>query len=116
MFLTSSYLVTLLLTVLIEILIAYLFLLRDRESIFTVVFINFLTNPLINYLVFLNNRLELFDMKLNILILLELCVVVVEWGLLVYVLGKDSKRMLMLSIIMNLSSFLIGSLIYKLIV
>jgi len=115
MFLTSSYLLTFLLTVIIEIFVGYLFLLRDRESIVTIFFINLLTNPLINYLVFLNSKLNLLETNWYIIIILEVCIVLLESRLLVSVLKKESKRMLMLSIIMNSSSFLIGYLIYRLI-
>ena len=51
-------------------------------------------------------------MTIPLLIPLEVLVVMVEWGLLVYVFEKPKRRLFTLSLVANTASFLAGLLIY----
>jgi hypothetical protein len=52
------------------------------------------------------------EVRLPLVILLEALVVVVEWGLYVYVFGHPKGRLLLLSLAANAASFLAGLLLF----
>ena len=103
----------LILTIVIEVIIAWLFGLRSKRELLTVLLINVITNPLLNYLITVNGYFHLVS-RTNLLILcLEVVVVLVEWRLLVWVLRQKVKKMLVLSVAMNAASYLAGLLIFR---
>ena len=103
----------LVLTIIIESAVAWLFGLRSRRELLTIVLINVITNPLLNYLIAVNNSFSLIS-QTNILIwCLEVIVVFTEWRLLVWVLRQNSKKMLLLSFVMNACSYGAGLLIFR---
>src|SRR3989338_4957376 len=102
--LTSSYLLTLLLTVAIEILVVSVFGYRNKFILLSIIFVNLITNPLLNYILWLNTSLGFFTTIITNLILLEILVVIAEWILLVFALRRSFKSLLLLSITMNLVS------------
>ena len=103
----------LLLTIVIEGIIAWLFGLRSNREILTVLLINVITNPLLNYLIAVNGYFHLISQITVLILCLEMSVVLVEWRLLVWVLRQNAKKMLMLSFVMNACSYLAGLLIFR---
>jgi hypothetical protein len=106
--LISPYLVALLLTILIEVLVALIFGFRSKKEILSVILVNLITEPLLNYFLLINSLFSLVAVNIQFLLLLETIVILTEWRLLVYTLQRNSKRLLVLSLIMNLTSFAIG--------
>ncbi|TYQ12846.1 UNVERIFIED_CONTAM: hypothetical protein Cloal_3882 [Acetivibrio alkalicellulosi] len=107
-----NFLIALILTVLIECFISFIFGYRLRKYLLTITLINVITNPCLNLIILIINNLG----YLNFIIvsILEFMVVLIEWKLLFYVLNKDSIKLLFLSIIINLFSFGLGLLMFPL--
>jgi hypothetical protein len=93
--------------------IAWLFGLRSKNELGTVILINVITNPLLNYLILINSYFHLVNQTGVLTLALEVCVVFAEWRLLLWVLRLGAKRMLVLSLIMNACSYLAGLLIFN---
>lgn len=110
--LTISYLTTLLLTLILEIvvvLVAWLFGYRKKYILLSVILVNLITNPLLNYILWLNNSsYNFFTVTLPNLILLEILVVFVEWLLLVFAIRRNFVFLFILSLIANAISFITG--------
>jgi hypothetical protein len=113
MALISSLLYALLLTIVIELLVACFFGYRKKLEIFSIICINLLTNPLLNYLFLINNHFSFMIINLFVIISLEVLVVLIEWKLLVYALHENSRKMFVLSLAMNFCSYIAGVLIFK---
>lgn len=111
--LISNLLTALLLTIIIESLAAFLLGYRDKTLYITLALINIITNPLLNYILALVYYLGLYSLYGFAEIFLEAAVVIIEWRLLIYALGRESKSMFKLSLIMNISSYLTGLLIFR---
>jgi len=95
------------LTEAVELPLAALLGLRTRRALATVAFINLLTNPVLNYLGWVLARfVDWAAPATAILVLLaaEAVVVIVEWRLLLWVLGGASRRMLLVSLALNAAS------------
>lgn len=110
---SSSLFLALFLTILIEVVLAFFFGFRKKIEIITIVFVNLFTNPALNYLLLINSRFSLFKNNLVLVLFLEILVVVVEWRLLVFAFKEEQKRLLVLSIIMNFCSYIVGVLFFK---
>jgi hypothetical protein len=110
----NNLIVALVLTVVLEVLIAILFNYRKKSEISIIVLINIITNPLLNYLLAVNNYFNWLSINIFILILLEIIVVMVEWLFLRYAIRKNSKKLFLLSVVMNATSFIVGLLLFKL--
>jgi hypothetical protein len=105
------YLLALLLTVVIEGGVAWLFGLRATWSQLSLAMINCITNPALNYLL-LVLAWRGIAVTLPLVAALEVLVVLVEWGLLVYVFENPKGRLFTLSLAANMASFLAGVVIY----
>jgi len=103
----------LILTIVIEVGIAWLFGLRSKRELLTVLLINVITNPLLNYLITVNAYFHLVSQTNAFILCLEVVIVLVEWRLLVWVLRQSVKKMLVLSVVMNAASYLAGLLIFR---
>ena len=103
----------LVITVIVEGLTAWLFGLRTKKELRTVVLINVITNPLLNYLLLLNYNIGLVDNRLLLVGLLECCVVAAEWWMLGHFLHTGNKKSAVLSVSMNTASFLAGFLVFS---
>ena len=103
----SDYLLTLILTIVIEVGTATILGYTSYVAIRTVVLLNLMSHPLLSYFLVLNEHFGLFDYSSAVLIL-ETFVVLGEFGGLLYVLREDPKNLFILSVSMNLASFLIG--------
>lgn len=109
-------LVAFLFTVITEILVAILFGFRNKNSILTVFFINLITNPILNYFLWINNyyisHFSFIDTyNFPDILILEIIIIFIEWLLLEYILRQNSDKLFILSFIMNFCSFIIGSII-----
>ncbi len=102
----------LLLTIAIEVATVWLLGLRSKPQLLTVVLINVITNPALNFIVLLNSFLGWIDQNTVLIIFLEVAVVVIEWKLLVYALRLKSGTMFLLSLVINTASSLAGLFIF----
>lgn len=103
----------LLLTLLIEISVALIFGYRNKFVLLSIILVNLITNPLLNYILWLNNSVGFFYITVINLILFEIAVVIVEWLLLVFALRKNYKSLLLLSFTMNFVSFIMGLVFHE---
>jgi hypothetical protein len=108
----NSYVVALLLTILIEVSVALVFGYRSKREIFSVLLVNLITEPVLNYLLLINSYFSLVSASILFILLLESVVILVEWRLLAYALDGDSKRLFVLSLVMNLASLVVGLLLF----
>ncbi len=107
----ARYLLALLLTVAIEAAAAWCFGFRTARAQLALAMINCLTNPALNLLLVLLAWSGV-QVGLPLVSLLEVGVVLVEWGLLVYVFGGSKRRLLVLSLAVNTASFLAGVMLF----
>jgi uncharacterized membrane protein len=107
----GTYLLALSLTLAVEGSLAYLLGLRKRQFLLAVAMINVSTFLPLNYLLLVLGYLGI-SVTLTLVILLEILVVVVEWRLLLYVVGHSSGRLFAISLLGNAASFLMGVLLF----
>ncbi len=102
-----NYIYALILTIIIELSVIYLLGFREKLLFYSLIIINILTNPLLNFIV---NRLNETYIDFNFLhiILLEILVVIIEWLLLKLVIKSKQLPLFKISFIINATSFLIG--------
>lgn len=114
-----AYLKALVLTLLVENGVALLVhhripLARSRaQLVLTVVLINLMTHPLLNYLLWLNAWMQWMGF-VPMLAILEVLVVIVEWRLLLFALGGSTRTLFATSAAMNSASFLGGIVAFHL--
>lgn len=113
MSLVSSYLLALFLTIVIELAVALFFGFRKKIEIIAIVFINLLTNPILNYLLLVNSYFSFFQTSMSLFLFLEILVILVEWKLLVYALQEKTKKLILLSSVMNFCSYIAGVIIFR---
>jgi hypothetical protein len=111
-FLVVKLLPPLLLTILIELSVGILLGYRKKVEMAAIVLVNMVTNPLLNYLVFLNNHFSFIALTQPIIGGLEFLVVLAEWGMLVFALHGKPKPLFGLSLAMNACSYIVGVWIY----
>jgi len=109
----SSFFSALFLTILIELIISVFFGFRTKIEIATIILINVITNPILNYLLLLNAYFSFIKAGLILLLFLELIIILTEWRLMCLILKNNPKKMLALSIVMNFFSFAAGIIIFK---
>ncbi len=102
----------LMLTILLESIIA--FLLGERSGTFyrAMACINVMTNLSLNLLLLSLYRAGATQV-FGIVLLCETLIVLVEWRLLLWVFPKQKQRMFILSLAMNAGSFLFGESLYQ---
>jgi hypothetical protein len=105
-------LLALLLTEIVETTVALLLGYRRPREIIAVILVNLVTNPSLNYLLFLNDHFGVIRQRLALVLLLEVAVVLIEWALLVFALRGNRKSLFVLSLAMNTCSYLTGVLIF----
>ena len=88
----GRYLLALLLTVAIEDWIAWMFGYRTARLLLAVAMINCITNPALNFIL-LVLAWQGIEVTLFLVVLLEALVFVVEWRLLVYIIGYPKGRL-----------------------
>ena len=110
---SDGFIIALLLTIAIEIIVAVFFGYSKKIEIITIIFINLITNPLLNYLLSVNNYFKIIPVNTSIILLLELFVIIIEFLLLSFALQQDLKKLFKLSLVMNIFSYIAGLLIFK---
>ena len=105
-------LLALLLTEIVEIAVALVLGYRRPREIVAVFLINLVTNPGLNYLLFLNDYFGVFRHRFLLILFLEAAVILVEWALLVFALRGKKLSLFVLSFTMNVCSYLTGVLIF----
>ena len=105
-------LLALLLTEIVEIAVALFLGYRRPREITAVFLVNLVTNPSLNYLLFLNDYFGIIRYRLPLILFSEVAVVFVEWALLVFALRGNKKSLFLLSFTMNTCSYLTGVLIF----
>lgn len=100
----------LILTIVIETTVAYIMGYRERNMIYVVALASVITNPVLNIFLLVTRLFSDFFSGYTILIMLELIIVYVEFRILRFVFGKriSNKKLFILSLAMNASSFIIG--------
>ena len=106
----SNLIAPLVLTVVIECMTAIIMGYRGKYLYITLVLVNVITNPLLNYIVSVVSLLWPVGSR-YLIIPLELAVVLTEWKLLSYAFPEKQKSFLTLSVLMNAVSYLTGLLI-----
>lgn len=105
-----SYLLTLILTIFIEIVSVLIIGLKNKELLTNILLVNILTNPTLNFI--LEHTYFNFENILWLyIILLELIVVIFEWLFLKFRLKSKNLPFFKIAFIINATSFLIGLLI-----
>jgi hypothetical protein len=104
-----NFIIALILTEATEVTMAFIFGYRDKRVYIALLIINIITNPLLNCILMI---LYYFEIHSFIVVpVLESLVILWEWKLFKYTLENCKKPFLVLSIIINLSSYIAG-LIY----
>lgn len=104
-----NFITALVLTEVIEISVAFLLGYRGKKFYAVLILINIITNPLLNCILMI-----LYYFNINSIIItpvLEVLVIIAEWRFFKYVLGRNEKSYLFLSVLINLSSYIIGLII-----
>lgn len=101
----------LLLTILVEAAAAIALGYRTRRKLSATVLINCLTNVPFNFSLWMIYLYRLFPLSLGFILLCELVIVLVEWRLLGRLNVEKGRKGLLLSFIMNASSFFAGLVI-----
>lgn len=104
------YLQHLVLTILVEVFIAFLLGFRSRYQLTCITLIDCVTNPLVNF-AFQKTLYLFYTLGWSYVALLELVVIIVEFIALKLLFRSKAFSVLKLSIIMNVASFFIGLLI-----
>jgi hypothetical protein len=104
----ESLVIALILTIVLESIVIYLFGLRRKTDFLAILFINLLTNPLMNFFILVIQSLNLMTFNLYSIVIVELVVVIVEWRLLIYSVSESPKKLFVISLVMNLFSFSFG--------
>ena len=109
----GSYLIALALTIVIELLVAYLLGFRNAKSLISVVCVNFISHPIFGYFLWLNESHAFIPYDLPHVIILEIIITLLEAFLLFFALRQKFITMLWLSLAMNFVSFVSGLLIFR---
>lgn len=107
------YFLALILTLLVELFVAYILGFRTKEDIITVIFANLITHPLLCYFLWMNSVIFIIPINYFSIIILEISIVLIESILLFFTLKQKYFNMLKLSFGINAVSFLVGLLIFK---
>lgn len=107
-----TYLISLLLTILIEAVVFKLFNSNRKIQLKKIILINLVTHPVLNFIIFVIYSYNLIQTIIYPILVLEFLVVLVEWQLLNRIYENNGTRNLVLSFAMNASSFLIGFVVF----
>ena len=107
----GSYLLSLLLTLLLEGGVALLLGFRTRRLVLVLALSNLITHLSLNYLILVLGQLGV-DVSLLLVAVFELAVVWLEWRLMAFVFPEKRRRLLGNSVLANGLSFLVGVLLF----
>ena len=104
------YLIPLILTIIIELSVAYLLGFRGKNLFLALLVINIITNPALNLVV--SQTVDLWiRFGVSYILVLEAVVVVAEYLMLKFTFKNSKEPFFKLSFVMNATSFLIGILL-----
>lgn len=110
-----SLLIALILTIVVEETVIFLLGYRNKNIFLVVSLANVITNPTANYIAMTNDIFKIIKPNISLVISLEVLIVYIEWKILEYALSSQEKQSyLILSIKMNLASFLTGIILFGL--
>ena len=104
----------LLLTIIIEIIIGIIIGIRDKKDLLNILLVNILTNPLVVSIPIYVLVKYGYNYQIISLIILEILTVIVEGLIYLKTLKYKKINPFIVSVILNLSSYLIGEIINKL--
>jgi hypothetical protein len=107
-----DYLLSLGLTIAVELIVFVAFGFRHPRAIGTAVLINLISHPLLFYGLYINSIFIAFHVTELTIAIIEALVILVEWILLCFVLGIGRTRLLATSLSMNLASFISGLIVF----
>lgn len=107
-----NYLLALILTLISELTVLRLFGYKRKIELVSVILVNLITNPLLNYIFLSNNYFGFLTVNIFTILLMEFIVVLVEWRLLVFALEKNAIKLFVLSLVMNFCSFMLGVILF----
>ena len=102
---------SLLITIIIELLIAWLLKIRDKKDILNIILVNVFTNLLLNAIIIYVNIFHGVRERNISLIILEIFIVFIEGFVYSKVLKYKRINFYLLSLILNISSYLLGEII-----
>jgi len=103
-----SMLMALVYTILIEGIVATLLGYRKKNEVLAITLINIITNPLLNYILWVCAFFALIEVNVSFIFIMEILVILVEWRLLIFSLKKKSRELFFLSLAMNITSYVLG--------
>lgn len=103
------------LTVIIEIVLAIVFGLREKKDIINVILVNFITNPIVSTVPFFFNIFYGLYYRNIVLFILEILTVIIEGFVYNKYLSFKKINPYMLSLLLNVGSYFIGNIINSII-
>lgn len=100
-------------TIIIEVLVALLLKIKEKKDLLNITFVNILTNPLVVSIPTYVMVKYGYHYQTIVLIVLEILTVIVEGLIYLKVLKYKKVNPFIISIILNLSSYLIGEVINR---
>lgn len=104
----------LIITIIIEVLIAIILKVKEKKDILTVILVNIMTNPIVVSVPILMYIKYGYKIEIISLIILEILTFIVEGLIYKKTLKYEKNNAFKLSLILNLSSYLIGEIINRL--
>lgn len=108
----NNFLLPLILTILVEGLVGFLMGYKNKQLMQVIAAANAITNPFMNFIAVFILYLGLQEFFYWLILPLELLLIPIEWIILSYAIPDKRSEMLKLSAIMNISSFVIGLVIF----
>lgn len=100
-----------LITLVIETTVAYILKIKDKKDILNVILVNLLTNPLLNAIIItINIFIGIFERNI-VLLILEISIIFIEGFIYHKVLNYKKINAYLLALILNFSSYFIGTII-----
>lgn len=108
----ENYLNPLINTIIIELLVLFILGFKDKRLFLVLTLINIITNPALNYIL-LHSPCLTFNYGASYVLFLEGLVVIFEAVVLYFIFKNSQMQFFKLSFVLNVSSFLIGLVISK---
>lgn len=109
--LISRFAAAFLVTDFVESIAAYALGYRGKLFYEVLFLINLISNPALNYILSLMYLFKLYSLYHAVRVILEFAVVILEWRILYSVFKNNSKKLLLLSAVMNMASYGAGILL-----
>lgn len=87
---------------------------KEKPIFIIIFFANTITNPVLNYIIMFIQLILHGKTFAMVVLVLECLVVITEWRILAYVYPKRTRSLLVLSLVMNTVSYVVGLLVFGL--